>query len=81
MIVIDQVDQGCFQVGPEPAAAGIGIAEPASEDAQRQLLRQLCGGVRIADGAQQVVVDHRQIPLCEGREGRVRRVGLAAVCL
>ncbi len=57
------------------------MAEPAPEDAERQLLRQLGGGVRVADGAQQVAVDHRQIPLRHPRQGRVRRGGLAAVRL
>ena len=80
-MVIDEVDQGCLQVVAETAAARIGIAEPASEDAQRQLLRELGGDVRVADGTQQVAVDHCQIPLDQGREGRVGSVGLAAVRL
>ena len=81
LVVIDQVDQGCLQVVAEPAAVGISMAEPASKDAERQLLRQLGGGVRVADRAQQVAVDDRQVPLRQARQGRVRRVGLAAVRL
>jgi tetratricopeptide (TPR) repeat protein len=80
-VVIDEVDQGCLQVVAKSAASGVGVAEAPSEDAQRQLLGQLGGCVWIADGAQQVAVDHRQIPLRQPGQCRVRRFGLAAVRL
>src|SRR5262249_51413174 len=54
LVVGDQMEQDALQEIPETAPLAVGPAQVAVEEAERELLEQLLGGIGIAQYAEQV---------------------------
>jgi hypothetical protein len=80
-VVRDEVLERRLQEVPEPTAVGVGPAEVAADEPQRELLTQILRHVAVADARQQVAEHRAVVPAEEDflRLRRVRAVGVGAL--
>ena len=68
MMVVDQIDQGGFEIIAKSPSLRIGAVEVAANKAQGKLLSQLVGDVGIAHGPQQIAIRCPAVACQESRQ-------------
>ena len=82
MVIRDQVEENSFDKVAKPATLRIDPVTIATKKTQGEFLRELVGGVGIAQGAKEIAVDGTAVPLHQlllscGRRLRWAAFGLA----
>lgn len=80
-MVLHQTEQGALDVVAESPLRRVGLAEAALDEAQGELLGQVLGHRRVADGPQQVAVDGAAVALHQHLASLGRGIGLAPMGL